>query len=281
VADGDILDAGSVKRALAGVSGVFHLAGRLHAPGVPSAEFERVHVNGTRLLLEACAEASTVRSIVHCSTTGVLGPTGRTPLDEQAPLRPGNPYERSKAEGERVARGIAEQHRLPLVVARPALVYGPGDVHLSGWFKAIRRGVYRVVGDGENLLHPIFVEDCIAGLLRCAASAGRPGRVYNLVGERALPIRDLARAIADAVGRPLPATHLPRWIAYALGALCEAVPGLPASRLPLTRSRVTFMTESRTYSGRRARDELGFEPLVGLSEGLSRTVAWYRAEGIL
>jgi nucleoside-diphosphate-sugar epimerase len=263
------------------VSGVFHLAGRLSTPGVPDAEFQRVHVEGTRVLLEACAEAATVRSIVHCSTTGVLGATGPTPLDEDAPLRPGNAYERSKAEAERVASELCERHRLRLVVARPALVYGPGDVHLSGWFRAIQRGLYRVVGDGRSLLHPIFVEDCIAGLLRCAAAEARSGRVYNLVGERPLPIGELARSIAEAVGRPLPRVHLPRWLAHGLGAILEAVPGVPASRLPLTRSRVAFMTESRAYSGRRAREELGFEPRVGLRDGLARTVAWYRAERLL
>ena len=281
VAEGDLLDAGSVRGTLPGVNGVYHLAGRLFTPDVPEAEFGRVHVEGTRVLLDACADAASVRSIVHCSTTGVVGGTGPTPLDEDAPPHPGNGYERSKAEGERVARALAERHRLGLVIARPALVYGPGDLHLSGWFRAIQRGVYRVVGDGRSLLHPIFVEDCIAGLLLCGEPNRDPGRVYNLVGERPVPIHEMAQAIANAVGRPLPRVHLPRWLAHALGAILETVPGVPTSRLPLTRSRVAFMTESRAYSGRRARDELGFVPRVGLSEGLSRTVAWYRAEGLL
>jgi nucleoside-diphosphate-sugar epimerase len=282
IAVGDVLDAASLRRALAGATTVFHLAGRLFAPGIPDADFERVHVEGSRHLLEACAESSTVRSIVHCSTTGVLGPTGQTPLDEDAAPRPSNAYERSKAEGEGLARALAGRHGLPLVVARPALVYGPGDVHLLGWFRAIRRGVYRVVGDGDNLVHPIFVDDCVTGLLLCAETQGAPaGRAYNLVGEEAVPIREMARAIAAVVGRPLPRGHLPKWLAHGLGAVLEALPGVAPARLPLTRSRVAFMTESRAYSGGRARNELGFVPRVGLAQGLERTVAWYRAEGLL
>jgi nucleoside-diphosphate-sugar epimerase len=253
IVEGDVLDAASLRPALAGAHRVFHLAGRLFASGVPAAEFERVHVEGSRRVMEACAESRAVRSIVHCSTTGVVGPTGPTPLDEDAPPRPSNAYERTKGEGERLAVALAERYGLTLVVAH-----------------------------GRNLVHPIFVDDCVAGLMLCAeprpASAGR---AYNLVGEQAVPIAEMARRMADALGRPLPRSHLPRWLAHGLGALFEAVPGVPRDRLPLTRSRVAFMTESRAYDGRRARDDLGFVPRVGLAEGLERTVAWYRAEGLL
>ena len=194
-------------------------------------------------------------------------------------MRPATVYERTKAEGERVALSIAERHGLPLNVARPALVYGPGDRHLAGWFRAIRAGYYRVVGGGDSLLHPIYVDDLVEGLLRCADAPAR--RVYHLVGERPVPIRELAASIALALGRRLPRGRIPKRAALAVAALLEAVPGVPRDRLPLTRSRVAFMTEDRAYCGCRARRELGFEPRVGLADGLRRTVAWYREEGLL
>jgi nucleoside-diphosphate-sugar epimerase len=61
----------------------------------------------------------------------------------------------------------------------------------------------------------------------------------------------------------------------------EALPGIPPARLPLTRSRIAFMTQSRAYCGERARRELNFVPQVDLETGLCRTVAWYRAQGLL
>jgi nucleoside-diphosphate-sugar epimerase len=175
---------------------------------------------------------------------------------------------------------MARQHGLPLSVARPALVYGPGDRHLLGWFRMIQRGLYRVVGSGASLLHPIYIDDLVDGLLRCALP-GAAGRVYHLVGERALPIGTLAAAIAQALGRPLPRAHLPLPLALGLARALEALPGLPPQRLPLTRERIRFMTESRVYCGCRARLALGFVPRVGLELGLRRTVEWYRAEGLL
>jgi nucleoside-diphosphate-sugar epimerase len=227
----ELTDTTAVERALEGATGLFHLAGRLLKPGVPDEEYARVHVEATRSVLDACARTTTLRAIVHCSTTGVLGPTGPQPACEDAPQRPSNAYERTKAEGERVALAIAERRGLPLNVARPALVYGPGDVHLLGWFRAIRRGYYRVVGKGDNTLHPIFVDDCVLGLLRCAETKAA-GRAYNLVGERAVPIREMACAIAAAMGRRLRGPHLPVALANTLAAALEAIPGLPPRACP-------------------------------------------------
>jgi nucleoside-diphosphate-sugar epimerase len=91
---------------------------------------------------------------------------------------------------------------------------------------------------------------------------------------------ELSEKIGVAVGRPVPKTHLPTPLAYAVGAALEALP-LPRRLLPLTRSRVRFMTQNRVYDGSRAFRELGFTAQVELEEGLSRTVAWYRERGLL
>ncbi|HMQ29568.1 MAG TPA: NAD-dependent epimerase/dehydratase family protein [Chloroflexaceae bacterium] len=279
--EGCVTDPDDVRAALGEADTVFHLAGQLLVPGVPDEQYERLHVGGTRAVLAACAARGAVRRVVHCSTTGVLGPTGPAPAGEEAPQRPSTIYERTKAAGEALALESARREGLPLVVARPALVYGPGDLHLLGWFRAIKAGLYRVVGRGENLLHPVFIADLVDGLVRCALAPVPGPRAYNLVGERPLPIRELAAAIAAALGVRLPATRLPLWLARAAAVALETIPGVPPARLPLTRSRIAFMTESRAYSGERARDELGFVPQVALSDGLARTVAWYRQEGLL
>lgn len=276
---GDVLNAASLPPALANISTVLHLAGRLLVAGVAEETYARLHIDGTRNLLDACAHTPTLRRIVHVSTTGVLGPTGSTPAAEDAPLRPATIYERTKAAGERLARDYAAQHALPLCVVRPALVYGPGDLHLLGWFRAIQRGYYRVVGTGDSLLHPIYIDDLVDGLLR-AMQRPAHGQVYHLIGERAVPIRELAAAIAAALGKRLPRGHMPLPLARAAAWLLEALP-LPPERLPLTRSRLAFMTESRAYSGEHTRRNLGFVPHTDLTNGLQRTVAWYHREGLL
>jgi nucleoside-diphosphate-sugar epimerase len=278
---GDVCEPASVRTAVAGASHVFHLAGQLQEPGVPPATYQAVHVDGTRHVLEAAAQQPQAPVVVHCSTAGVVGPTGSVPVTETAPLRPSTIYELTKARGERLARRLAARHTVPLVVIRPSLVYGPGDLHLLGWFRAVARGYYFVVGNGRNLVHPIHVDDVVTGLLRCADDQAAHGRTYQLVGQRVLEMRSMALAIADAVGRPLPPFYLPASVAQSIAALLEAAPGLSDKPLPLTRSRVSFMLEHRAYCGCQIARELRFVPAVELAQGLQQTVAWYRLQNLL
>ena len=129
VVTGDITDRAAVRAAVDRVQVVYHLAGPLLVPGVPASEYRRTHVTGTELLLECCENAPSLERFVHCSTTGVLGVTGDRPAGEDAPFRPTNVYEQAKADAEKAVRSEWRQG-FPAVIARPGLVYGPGDIHL-------------------------------------------------------------------------------------------------------------------------------------------------------
>jgi nucleoside-diphosphate-sugar epimerase len=236
-------------------------------------------VDAAARLLEACAASGALETFVLCTTTGVHGPTD-TPAREDDAGRPQNAYETSKARAEAVTRGIAAMRAARLVIARPGLVYGPGDLHLLGWFRSIRDGYYRVVGAGTNYQHPIYIDDAVRALQLCGSCAVPSGRAFHLVGDRPVTMRELSDAIGAAVGRPVSRVHLPKPVAYAVGAAIELLP-IRRQLLPLSRTRVRFLTQNRAYDGARARNELGFVPHVDLTEGLSRTVAWYRAEGLL
>jgi dihydroflavonol-4-reductase len=277
---GDLTDPSTIERATYGVAAVFHLAGRLFAPGVPVRDYRRLHVDATAALLEGCREGEALDFFVLCSTTGVHGPTGGAPAREDDPGHPQNAYEETKAAAETVARDLAQRRRVRLLIARPGLVYGPGERHLLGWFRSIRDGYYRVIGPGTNHLHPVYIDDVVSGLLLCGSDRATAGRAYHLVGSRPITMRDLSDAIGSAVGRPVPRAHVAAPLAYTVGAALEALP-VPRRLLPLTRSRVRFMLQNREYDGTRARDELGFAPKIELEEGLALTVSWYRQHGWL
>lgn len=281
VIPGEITDANSVDRAIEGVELIYHLAGRLYHPALPAELYHRTHVEGTRVLLACCRNQPQLRRLVYCSTTGVYGVTGSTPAGEDAPCAPTNPYEYTKLEGERLALKAYERDGLPLCVARPGLVYGPGDLHLLSLFVAIKRGLFRVIAGGTAMLHPIYIDDLVAALLLCAAHPQAIGRCYNLAGERPVTIRELAEGIAHALDRRLSAGSIPLWLANLAADLCSLLPGLRGERAPLTRSRVAFLTHSRIYDTHRARTELGFQPAVRLDEGLRLTACWYRKLGYL
>jgi nucleoside-diphosphate-sugar epimerase len=242
---------------------------------MPTELYRDIHVEGTRILLEACQGESHLQRIVHCSTTGVHGVTGSMPAAEDAPIAPTNPYEATKREGELLALRAYQEQGLPVCVIRPGLVYGPGDLHLLGLFATIRQGLFRVIADGKALLHPIYIDDMTAAFLLCAERPEAPGRSYNIAGEEPVAIRELASTIAHTLGKELPRGSIPLWLANLAADIFAIVPGFQAERAPLTRSRVKFLTNSRVYDCSRAKTELGFQPKVGLDEGIKQTAAWY------
>jgi nucleoside-diphosphate-sugar epimerase len=278
---GDIIDVDAVRQAADGASTIYHLAGRLYHPSVPAALYHQTHVEGTRTLLGACRGQTQVQRIVHVSTTGVHGVTGELPAGEDAPFAPTNPYEATKLAGELLALEAVREQGLPVTVVRPGLVYGPGDLHLLGFVASIDRGLFRVIGGGRSLLHPVYIDDVIAALLLSAERTEACGRSYNIAGERPVTVRELATAIAHALDKELSGGSIPLWSANLAADLFAVIPGVRGERAPLTRSRVEFLTKSRVYDVRRAKVELGYAPRIELEEGLKRTTDWYRGHGYL
>ncbi|HKV56655.1 MAG TPA: NAD-dependent epimerase/dehydratase family protein [Ktedonobacteraceae bacterium] len=272
---GDITDAAQVQQAVEGASTIYHLAGRLYHPSTSEELYQQTHIEGTRILLKACQGQAQLRRIVHASTTGVHGITGATPAAEDAPFAPTNVYEATKLAGELLALRAYQKQGLPVTVARPGLVYGPGDLHLLGFFASIKKGLFRVIDGGKALLHPVYIDDLIAALLLCAECPQAIGRSYNIAGERPVSVRELATAIADALDRKLPAGSIPLWLANIASDVFAVMPGMKGERAPLTRSRVQFLTNSRIYDITRANSELGYIPKVGLEEGMKLTASWY------
>ncbi len=272
---GEITDEQQVRQAVDGATEIYHLVGRLYHPSTPTELYRMTHVEGTRVLLAACQGQSQLQRIVHCSTTGVHGVTGRTPAAEDAPFAPTNPYEATKLEAELLAIKAYKEDRLPVSVIRPGLVYGPGDLHLLGFFLSIKKGLFRVIDSGRALLHPIYIDDMISAFLLCARRPEAIGRSYNIAGERPVTIRELATAIAHAMDKELPAGSIPLWLANLAADIFAALPGFQGESAPLTRSRVKFLTNSRVYNCSCAKNELGFKASVDLEKGMRLTAEWY------
>ena len=281
IVPGEITDPVRVQQAVDGVTGIYHLVGRLYHPSVPTDLYRRTHVEGTRTLLDACRQQKQLQHIVHCSTTGVYGVTGNTPANEDAPFAPTNLYEATKLESELLALKAYREQGLPVSIIRPGLVYGPGDLHLLGFFASIQKGLFRAIDGGKALLHPVYIDDVTRAFQFCAMHPKALGRCYTIAGAQAVTIRELATVIAHALDRELPPGNIPLWLAHLAADIFTVIPGFQGERAPLTHSRVKFLTQSRVYSIERARNELGYVPQVELDKGIQQTVLWYRKHGYL
>jgi nucleoside-diphosphate-sugar epimerase len=277
---GDITDRAAVRSAVDGVDVVYHLAGRLLVPGVPATEYQRTHIDGTKLLLACCEGTPGLQRFVHCSTTGVLGVTGDRPADESAPIRPTNVYEATKATAELVVRD-RWRDGFPAVIARPGLVYGPGDLHLLPFFRSVLQHRFRPIGRRKVWLHPIYIDDMTEALVRCGQRSSAAGECFHLAGQAPVALDELAGAIARAGGTRLPAGHIPVRAARAAAALGDRLPPELKRSAPLTRSRLDFLLHSRVYDVTKAARLLGFTAATDLTAGTARALAWYRQQGYL
>lgn len=284
--EADLLDPTLFRNAGFKCDVAVNLAGVLRRPGIQDETYWKVHYESTKHILEECLKFN-IKHFLLVSTTGVYGATGRSPRKEDGPYGPSDIYEKTKLEAERYALEQCKVDKVGLTILRPALVYGPGDTHLLRLYRAIAGGYFRIIGDGSNLLHPIFIDDLVEGMTRCLPGEGSPpareeARVYNLAGERPVAFGEFCETIAKAIGKKkLPGGKVPTRLALAAGGFFEVAHKVTRLKPPLTRETVKFMTSDRAYDISRARKDLGWEPRVGLEEGIDRTVAWYREKGLL
>jgi nucleoside-diphosphate-sugar epimerase len=104
--------AGCAPRAAAGVDVVYHVAAVYREAGIPASTYRAVNATAVGDVIHAAASAG-ARRVVHCSTVGVHGDVEHPPANEDAPLKPGDIYQVTKLEGERIARDAAATTGVP------------------------------------------------------------------------------------------------------------------------------------------------------------------------
>lgn len=275
IVEGDLTDADSLMRAATGVEVIYNIAALYRTAGLPVSAYRAVNAQAVGTLIEA-ARAAGVRRVVHCSTVGVHGDVEHPPANEDAPLHPGDVYQVTKLEGERIGMNAAARTRVELVIARPSGIYGPGDRRLFKIFGAVAKRRFVMLGSGRIFYHLTYIEDLCEGFRLCATVPAAAGRIYILAGAEVTTLQELVALAAEVAGVPKPWLRLPVWPVWLLGAVCEGVCGVLGVEPPIYRRRVDFFTKSRAFDITRARRELGFDPRVGLREGIRRTLEWYR-----
>ena len=260
--EGDLRDAELVRATLGehDVDVVFHLAAQtLVGPAAesPASTFE-TNVRGTWIVLEASRETR-VERVVVASSDKAYGAHEELPYREDFALRPTAPYEASKAAADLLARSYWPSYGLPVAVTRFANIYGGGDTNFSRLIpEAVsaaldgRAPVLR--SDGSPQRDFLYVEDAASAYLAIADSLVRDevrGEAFNAGGGSPHAVGDVVELIARLAGIDVE----PR----ILGA------GNPAGEI-----------DRQYVDPTKLREVVGWEPSVGLQDGLRRTIDWYR-----
>jgi CDP-glucose 4,6-dehydratase len=259
---GDVADQSAMERALGEheVEKVFHLAAQTIvgiANRNPVSTFES-NIRGTWALLEACRRSPAVTGVVVASSDKAYGEQDRLPYREDTPLRGRHPYDVSKSCADLIARSYAETYGLPVAITRCGNIYGGGDLNwnriIPGTIRSALRGERPVIrSDGLFVRDYFYVEDAAHAYLSLAeALAARPGlagQAFNFSNEIPLTALELVREVLRVTGSGLE---------------------------PVVRNEASNEIVRQHLSAAKARAELGWAPLFDLTEGLRRTVAWYR-----
>ena len=243
---------------------VFHLAAQTivgTANRSPLSTFD-TNVRGTYLLLEACRTTGVVgdpvERVVVASSDKAYGAHDELPYREDSPLQPSFPYDVSKACTDMVARCYAITYELPVAVTRLANVYGGGGFNWSRIVPDSARALARVDrpvirSDGTPERDYLYVEDAVDAYLAVADSLQRPemrGRAWNVGRGEPISVLDVVHRLIAVSGR-------------------ELEPDVKGTGIPPGEIPRQFLDSTPL------REELGWEPRVGLDDGLRETWEWY------
>ena len=246
IADADL------NRLLADRTHVFHLAAQAGVRKSWGRDFATYTVNNieaTQLLLEALV-GRPIERIVYASSSSVYGDEAPIPMREDALPQPVSPYGVTKLSAEQLCHLYFANHGVPTVSLRYFTVYGPRQRPDMGFHRFLRAAILErpitVYGDGEQTRDFTFVEDAVAATI-AAATRGVPGRVYNIGGGSRVSVNEVLEMVARVSGK----------------------------RLQLSVDPVQKGDMRHTYADTSlARDDLGYQPTVGLEQGLAAEFTW-------
>lgn len=266
--------------ALADVHTVYHVAGTTFARR-PKDYFLVNHQGTEAILAEAVKRRDRIKKFVHISSLAAVGPgPDGKPVNEDTTPSPITPYGRSKLMGEEAVHAVSDL--LPVTIVRPPAVYGPRDYGIFEFFKAVKGGMFPMIGRNDKRVSLVHVRDLADGIILAGESERSVGRTYFISSEDDYSMRAVADLIAALMRRRLRSFAIPRTVAYGVALAAEGAAALMRKPPVINRDKVTDLSQgSWTCSIERARNELGYNPRVPLEQGLRETLEWYKGEGWL
>ncbi len=280
IAEGDITNAESLASVVQGCQYVFHAAAWVSERGSKD-EIWKANVQGTQNVVNAALNAS-VERFIHISSCAVYGSKQAFDIDESHPTRrTGKLYWDSKIDAEEIIQQAQKQHNLPVVIARVSQVYGPGSYQFTiRPVEVIKSGKMILIDGGRHLCKPIFIDNLIDGLMLCAQKDQAAGEILNLTDGYPVPWKDFFGAYGRMLGKET-FPSLPYALAWTAALFFEIQAGVTGKKASFTRSAVNSLRSSNSFSNKKAKTLLNWEPRFNLEQGMLKTELWLRSQGYL
>ncbi|MBW2738194.1 MAG: NAD-dependent epimerase/dehydratase family protein [Deltaproteobacteria bacterium] len=277
---GSVTDQETVNRCMNGVDVVHHLAAAFRELDVPDSYYREVNVEGTRNVLEAAFDQK-VKKFIYCSTCGVHGNIDYPPGGEDAPIHAADYYQQTKYDAEPVVNEYFKKG-MKTVILRPAAIYGPGDPErFLMIFKRVAKGIFPMFGNGKTLYHPLYIDNLIDAFMLAMEDGKGDGETYLIADDEYIEIEQLVRKVGKALNVKVKIPHFPILPLMVAGYICEKVCKPFRITPPIFPRRVDWYRQNRAFKIDKAKRDLGYQPKVGIDEGLRITAEWYKKEGYL
>ena len=282
IVEGDMRDAESVGRAIAGARHVMHVAADYRLWSSDREEIRRNNLAGTRTVMEAALREGVERIVYTSSVAALALRADGLPADESTALAEGNAigaYKRSKVAAQDLVEMMVARDALPAVIVNPSTPIGPRDIRPTPTGRIIVEAASgRMPGYVDTGLNLVHVDDVAAGHL-AALTHGRIGERYILGGQDVL-LADMLRDIAMLVERPPPRLKVPRRLLFPAAAVAEMIASRTGREPFLTLDGLRMARYRMFFSSAKAARELGYKARP-YGEGLQDAVAWFRGAGHL
>ncbi|MEW6001574.1 MAG: NAD(P)-dependent oxidoreductase [Nitrospirota bacterium] len=266
---GDCAEIDSLRNIVGNFDYIFHIAGVTKS--CSKDDFFCINAKGTENLIKAVVEKnSRLNRFIYLSSLAAAGPSENgSPLREDCEPRPISGYGRSKLEGERAL--LEYRNLIPITILRPCAVYGPRDKDLFIFFKMIKKGIFPYWGKCYYSL--LYIDDLIQGIILAAESKKANGKIYFLSDSKFYTNEEIAMEISSALGKKVSRLAVPKFMMPFFAFIGERINkgGI------INRDKIKELNHSHWIcDSRKAREEFGFVPKVGIKEGIKWTADWYR-----
>ena len=262
---GDLTASDPILPFVDSVDVLYHCAGQL----TDKDSMRSLHVGGTKALIES--SRGRIGHWVQLSSVGVYGPVSNGLITEQSPLNPVGEYEITKSESDELVISAGNEGAFTFSVLRPSNVYGEEMTNQSLFdlISMIERGLFFFVGHKGASANYIHVDNVVEGLIRCGTMQSAKNRIFNLSDHCSM--ERFVGIISKELGCKYPRLRLPEFLLRVMAGIMGKLP-----RFPLTASRVDALTGRSIYAVKSIQEEIGYQHVVSMEDGLKRLVTGYK-----
>ena len=274
VHEGSLGDPNAIRKAARGADVVVHAAA-VSDPQASPVALRWANVAGSENVLRATAAAGVTR-MVHVSCADVtLGNVDRVNWDETRSLGAEALTEHARTKQLAEELVLAESGpTIEVIAIRPPLIWGPGDTRLPQLLgEALAQNGLRLIGQGSSLISVVYIDHLVDAIM-ASAIQGSAGRSYYVTDNEFLEAGEFYRSLSEAAGVPKPRPGYPYPIEYALAGWRERF-----GRTGLSRTEVIHRGRPAFFNVQDAITDLGYEPRIGLAEGMKRLREWIESQG--